>query len=163
RCCDFIVRLEDAFAKIVELDRRQFASQLAWRSIKTWPLVRGYLWFALTDPRQEKTVQIPGRPFGRLLSCLSRLHRVGGFLGRRWQQAYQASREFWYQPPSEGDETIAFISRPVYLQKLPDGALFDRVVDPLIYALRPGVRYSKFYITAWPARQRFHYPGYCLS
>ncbi len=157
------MKLEDAFAKIVDFDRRQLASHLMWQSFRTWPLLRQYLWFALTNSSPERTEVTRIGPLRHGVYYLKRLHRAGAFLKRYWQGMHKYIFELLKRPPRAGDETVAFISRPIYLQRLPNGTLFDRIVDPLIYSLPQGVRYSKYYLTAWPKYAALHYPAYCLS
>ena len=48
-----------------------------------------------------------------------------------------------------GDETVAFFSRPVYLQDFPSIGLIDRVVDPLIESIPANQISAKYYVSPW--------------
>jgi hypothetical protein len=41
------MRIEQAFALVVELESKGTAANVQWRSINLWPLIRQCLWFEL--------------------------------------------------------------------------------------------------------------------
>jgi hypothetical protein len=61
-----------------------------------------------------------------------------------------------------GTETVAFVSRPPYLQRLPTGELFDRIVDPLIFASENRDDVAKYYTSPLPDRT-LYYSAQCLG
>lgn len=142
------MRLEEAFSRVVDIEKRELLDHPMWRTLDVWPLMRQSLWFELTQVEEPaglvSTTAVPS-PCRRLLG------RVCAGV-RAWRN----------RAASSGDETIAFISRPVYLQKLPDGTLFDRIVDPLVFCTPEDVRQAKYYVAPWPDRQALHYPAKLL-
>lgn len=144
------MRLEDVFKLIVELERRQVANHLAWNGISLWPLIRHCLWAELlTD---TSAAPAPASATARLRGLQLQLRRALRYLGGRAD----------FKVPAACDVEQIFISRPVYLQTLSSGRLFDRIVDPLLFALPPDRRAEKFYVSPWPAHSLLHYGARCL-
>ena len=143
------MRLEEAFSRILDVESQEIANNLSWQSMKMWPLVRQCLWVDLTQAKKKadntqtlvKSMSYKKRIFDRLFAVFSALRNA---------------------PSSTGAETVAFISRPVYLQALPNGDLFDRIVDPLAFCLPSDILHSKYYVAKWPERPKLFYPAFLL-
>lgn len=142
------MRLEEAFSLVLDVEARAFVGHPTWRSIDVWPLMRQCLWFELTQVEEAGD-----RVTAVVASSLCR---------RLFQRLCAGLRAFRNRPASGGDEATAFVSRPVYLQKLPDGTLFDRIVDPLIFCMPDDARHAKYYVAPWPDRPMLHYPARLL-
>lgn len=143
------MRLEEAFSLVVNIEAQELANDLNWRSMNMWPLIRQCLWLELTQTVElaQKVPPAVGAP---------------QFHQRIINRIRAAVRALLSHPPSAGPETTAFISRPVYLQRLPNGNLFDRIVDPLVLSM-PGVaRHEKYYVAPWPYRERLQYSAALL-
>lgn len=138
------MQLEEAFDKVVEVETLIFAGNTDSNLIYYWPLMRQCLWLELTQRAKidsgthaaNKSPSIRKRISNRIITeAIAILNR----------------------PRSIGEETTAFISRPVYLQKLPDGFLFDRIIDPLLFCLPNSCTYSKYYLAPWSIGARLSY------
>ena len=137
------MRLEHAFSLIRDVEDQIFAINPTWSSINFWPLMRQCLWLELirkTESDREmlspiRAITIHQKTFNRIITV---------------------AKAFRNRPPSTGSETTAFISRPVYLQKLPNGNLFDRIVDPLIFCLPGDTTHAKYYVAPWPEGVRLN-------
>lgn len=143
------MKLEKAFSRILDIESEDIIDTLTWNSINFWPLVRQCIWLELTSATvtQEKTSLSISTDIIQQ-KILNRLNAVSKAIGS--------------SPSSIGSESTAFISRPVYLQKLPNGNCIDRIVDPLIFCLPEDTIYSKYYITAWPRGVALNYPASLL-
>ena len=150
------MRLEDAFSRILDVESRDIARDLSWYAIKVWPLVRQCLWFELT--------QVKGKA-----ENTRAVVKATSFKQRVFDGVSAATSAFLSSPQASGDEATAFISRPLYLQALPNGVLFDRIVDPLAFCMPSNIIHSKYYVAKWPKRSRLYYsaallrPGFQLS
>lgn len=143
------MRLEQAFSMIQDIDAEVISQNLTWNSINMWPLMRQCLWFELIQAteltgkrRSANTVAtVQTRTVNRIAE------EIGAFRNR---------------PPTTGMEATAFISRPVYLQALPNANLFDRILDPLIFCMAPGSLHEKYYVAPWPKGSKLSYPAALL-
>lgn len=141
------MRLEDAFSRIVALERT-LPSSVEWQSIDMWPLIRQSVWLELLSPADTMQAPQPSTGVGRgALRGMARLLR-------KWRYARNLR---------PGGESVAFISRPVYLQRLPTGEMFDRIVDPLVFAAGDGGAIAKYYVASLPERETMFYPARCLK
>lgn len=143
------MRLEQAFSLVVSIEAQEFASNLTWRSIKMWPLIRQCLWLELTQSAKAERAMPPVADIPPLYE-------------RIFKRIVDENRAFHHRPKGIGVETTAFISRPVYLQELPSKVLFDRIVDPLISCMPDDALYAKYYVAPWPDRQALHYSAALL-
>ena len=143
------MQIEQAFARIVDLEADGEAANVRWRSIRLWPLIRQCLWFEMLEaspPSSTLSAKVGGR---RLASLLGKMRR------------YVAShRDF--EVPAASNAELLFLSRPVYLQQLSNGKLFDRIVDPLIFSQNGVAAWEKLYVSPWPAAQSLHFQARCL-
>lgn len=144
------MRLEEAFNLIVELERRQIANHLAWNGISLWPLIRHCLWIELITDTAATPPPVSAPVWTR---SLRQFIRRGARYLRGWAD---------FKVPRRSDATQIFVSRPVYLQALPSGKLFDRIVDPLLFALPPGHHAEKFYVSPWPGQAGLQHAARCL-
>ena len=154
------MRIEDVFAQIVELEERAIATDLTWSSINTWPLMRYCVWVALMSedavtpsPEQQATPTLLnkiGDKFICLVPILEKLRALGRILRLSLADI---------KIPNASHADIMFISRPVYLQNLPNGKFFDRVVDPLISVLGKGWKFEKLYTTMFGNRGVLQFPA----
>ena len=144
------MRIEDAFNLIVELERRQIANHLAWNGIGLWPLIRHCLWTELLTDTTGASA--PASASARMQRLQQNVRRGLRYLRGRAD----------FNVPERSNATLLFVSRPVYLQVLPSGKLFDRIVDPLLFELLPGSHAEKFYVSPWPAQAALQHAGRCL-
>lgn len=139
------MNLEHAFSLIRDVEAQVFTSNPTWSSINFWPLMRQCLWSELisTTDSDRKTHS---------------LNRAATIHQRTFNRIITVAKAFRNRPPNIGSETTAFISRPVYLQELPNSDLFDRIVDPLIFCLPGDTTYAKYYVAPWPegAKLKYH-------
>jgi hypothetical protein len=146
------MRSEDIFLTIVKLENGQPPCTIEWRSINMWPLIRQCVWRELiSDPiRNDNFVS-------RIKSVLARiLNKFVRALGRRGNTDTQGKVA---ENIKNGAEETAIISRPPYLQRLPNGKLFDRIVDPLIFASWNRINIAKYYISPLPENVTLYYPA----
>lgn len=144
------MRLELAFSLIRDLEARVVAGNRTWRSINLWPLMRQCLWLELI--RETGSV-------GKSHSANS----ANKIQQRVFNRIIARVRAFHNRSPSARLETTSFISRPVYLQALPNGNLFDRIVDPLIFCLPGDSLFAKYYVAPWPKEADLNYTASLLS
>ena len=146
------MRLEYAFNLIVELERRQIANHLSWNGIGLWPLIRHCLWAELLTDKATKNNMWDFSPaWSQEVTRLAR-HSVRYLLGYKD-----------FNIPTQSDVTQLFLSRPVYLQALPSGKLFDRIIDPLLSVV-PYYNYTeKFYVSPWPRLKKLEHAAKCLT
>ena len=127
------MRLEEAFSRLLDVECQDFVNDFSWHSMNMWPLVRQCLWFELIHVKETvgkaqtvgRSASVKKRIFDRVSAAISALRCC---------------------PPTTGSETTAFISRPVYLQELPNGDLFDRILDPLVFCMPSNSLHSKYYV-----------------
>ena len=143
------MRLEQAFSLLTELERRQIATHLEWETIQLWPLIRQCLWFALLD---EQPVPVPAPAEARSAKLVRHFRKAWRYLS--------GARDFAIPPAS--DAQLMFVSRPVYLQKTPGGKLFDRIVDPIIFARDAALSCEKFYVSPWQQGEDLQFEARCL-
>ena len=144
------MRIEQAFALVVELESKGTAANVQWRSINLWPLIRQCLWFELLASSLPPEPPSAKLRWQRLVSQLGKMRR------------YIAShRDF--AVPAASNAQLLFLSRPVYLQKLSTGKLFDRIVDPLIFARHNVEAWEKLYVSPWPEAESLHFQSRCLT
>lgn len=130
------MKLEDVFNRIVEIESQRDPTQFIWRSFDIWPLIRQCLWFELNTVSQRRS--------RARSSVLQKSLQKGAFDEIR---AFLSDLSQCYI--NNGVESTAFISRPVYLQRLPNGTWFDRILDPLVFSLESNINYSKYYLVPW--------------
>jgi hypothetical protein len=76
---------------------------------------------------------------------------------------HNIAQTFLRHQTEPSSETTLFVSRPVYLQELKGADLaFDRIVDPLLFAIRNHTPALKAYIGALPGDRRLLFPGVSL-
>jgi hypothetical protein len=143
------MRLEEAFNKVVEVEARIFAGNPVSDLTYFWPLMRQCLWLELIQQAKTHSGSHAANKGSSIIRRIS---------NRIVSRAIAISR----RPSSIGEETTAFISRPVYLQRLPDGCLFDRIVDPLVFCLPNSCIYSKYYLAPWSIESRLSYQASLL-
>jgi hypothetical protein len=122
------LKTSDAFKLIVEIENLININVFTWNNFNTWPLIRQILWTNLTliDSHNIKNNNKP--KFLNLKSIKLKLSDlVSG------NQIKKDTRKF-------------FISRPQYLQELPNGMYFDRIVDPIIESLNESENITKYYV-----------------
>ena len=135
--------LEHAFSCICEVETFILSRNQSWPSVNFWPLMRQCLWLELTQNHySDKKRHLSRRP-----ACHKRI--VNRIISK--------AQLFLSRPPSLGSETIAFISRPVYLQAMPNGTYFDRIVDPLLFCLPEKSARAKYYVAPLSAGVRLNY------
>lgn len=144
------MQVKDAFELTVELEQRYSSGAPVWNGIDLWPLVRACIWAELraADSRPE-----PAPTIQRILRYAKR--QIGQRLDRL-EETRTADLS------SKRKTDVVFISRPVYLQGIPGGEMFDRIVDPLIYALGNERSAEKFYVSPWPENANLRYPAQLL-
>ena len=140
---------EEAFSRILDVEAKEIVNDLSWHNINVWPLVRQCIWLELTQA-SEKVKSARSSVRGMPLSL------------RLFKRIFAAAFSFRVRYPSIGEETVAFISRPTYLQALPNGALFDRIVDPLIFCMPSNAVYAKYYVAPWSKGEVLNYPATLL-
>ncbi len=143
------MRIEQAFALVVELDAKGSAGNVQWRSINLWPLIRQCLWFELLGTSQPSGAPVATSGWRRMSALVRKI--------RRYVTSY---RDF--NVPSTSNAQLLFVSRPVYLQRLSSGRLFDRIVDPLIFARHDLAVCEKLYVSPWPDTESLHFQAHCL-
>jgi hypothetical protein len=144
------MRLKEAFQLILELERRLIANHLAWKGISLWPLIRHCLWIELLT---DTAATPPPASTSVRTRRLRQLIRRGVRYLRGWAD---------FKVPGRSDASQLFVSRPVYLQALPSGKLFDRIVDPLLFARSIGNHAEKYYVSPWPAQSVLQFGAQCL-
>ena len=144
------MNIEEAFRTIVSIESAGFSKGFTYGSINTWPLVRQCLWFELTSVSKyslrARFSTITGLCLRKVISKLANL------------KSSLSSAIF-----DECTESIAFISRPIYLQELSNGSLFDRIIDPLIYCLPDNSNYIKYYLSPCPLGAKLFNKGLSIS
>lgn len=143
------MRLEQAFSLIQDVEAQVFGTNLTWSSINLWPLIRQCLWLELIRATE---------PVGRTHSA----SRPDAIRQRIFNRIIAGARALRDRPTSIGLETTAFISRPEYLQALPNGDLFDRIVDPLIFSMPGNYPLAKYYVAPWPKVAELNYAAALL-
>lgn len=131
------VREESPFDLICKLERLGYHHSFVSSSINVWPLIRQCIWLCLIQ-------NPPSKPRLRLLASISRklslaLSKILGifFMGNKCASF-------------TGSETVAFFSRPVYLQNTCLKVFVDRIVDPLLHCLPSGISFAKYYVSPTP-------------
>jgi len=106
----------DAYKLIVNIENSINIDIYKFNQFNTWPIVRQILWIELISVK-NKNIKEKNVFFKKI--------------------SYDIFRRFFsffnlVNPEKNNNSTKIFISRPVYLQKLPSGKYFDRIVDPII-------------------------------
>jgi len=141
--------LKEAFFRISKVEDKAIGNNISWQGIGVWPIVRQCLWFELTHETEETNRK--------------QTHWFTQLLQRAINWVYTATFSLFNRVPITGSETTAFISRPIYLQALPNRAFFDRIVDPLIFCMPSNVVYAKYYVSPWPNFIKLNYPATFLQ
>ena len=144
------MNLKEAFAKISFIESSGLPACITSGSINTWPLLRQCLWFELTS--------VNNHSFASQINTLFELTR------KKIVSKLRQSTTFSSSSSNFSNSSIAlFISRPIYLQELSGGLLFDRIIDPLIYCLPDRSDYSKYYMSSCYNSSDFFYKASFLS
>lgn len=149
------MHLDDAYSLMRKVEEDLAKSAPLWRSVDLWPLIRQCLWNELLNPGRPDTRRRGSQAAAsgwstEVLAVARKALRAGALFRNLRFQSGSVAR-------------VGFLSRPVYLQILPSGEMFDRIVDPLIFTLPEGVPYEKFYVSQ-PANSRpLRYFARCLS
>lgn len=138
---------KETYSRILDIESQGIANKLTWRSIKIWPLIRQCLWIELNK------VTLRGE---------SSQNSIGFTLRQLINRISATVSTFRVRSSSVGSETTAFISRPVYLEELPNGYFFDRIVDPLIFCMPDDSLHAKYYVAPWPKGAELNYPAALL-
>ncbi len=140
---------ESPFYLICRLENLGYHYRFSSGSINIWPLVRQCIWICLiSSPSPENELRHPS----------SVINFLFGFFRRVFVYLFKYKR----RASLNGTESVAFFSRPVYLQNAPSNQLIDRVVDPLLCCIPNGINSVKYYVSSWPAGRSLAYKASVL-
>jgi hypothetical protein len=120
------MRSDEVFELLVKIENDVDVNELKWDSIKLWPLLRQTLYVELLN--ENRPLKMPDTH--PLTSILKRIVSKPGTYSRKFLRVVRES--FRRDLVNKNVEERAFISRQVYLQQLPSGDYFDRIIDPLV-------------------------------
>lgn len=141
--------IRQAYTQIVELEMLQIATHIEYESVNIWPLIRHCLWFELVQAKPYKQGLFKNEDTSAWRSFLHHTHNL-------LDQAKNTDLFF------SRDSNKAFFSRPTYLQLLPNGQLFDRIVDPLMFVSSGDFRFEKFYVSRRAQKGALRFPARTL-
>ena len=121
------------FDLICRLESLGYHQRFSYTSVSIWPLIRQSVWLCL--------IQQP-RPKPRFIY----ISTIFIFFRRALKVVFNYKR----RASLIGTETVAFFSRPVYLQHTYLNVFIDRIVDPLLYCIPSGINAVKYYVSSWP-------------
>lgn len=138
---------------LVRLEQESDINEHRVGAIQLWPLMRHVLWTELLRTslanEQQRPAQRPG--------VASKARRLAAVL------YHSLTQTFLRHQAEPSDETLLFVSRPVYLQYMGESNLhFDRIIDPLFSIARNHSSVAKIYIGHLPDDRRLLYPGFPL-
>jgi hypothetical protein len=137
------MRLEDVCSLLVKLEQENDVNGLVVNGIRLWPLIRHCLWVELAGGAGRPAV-LAGTGRGLGMQVIR-----SGFGFARWVKGLRAAGRA--DKPWPLETATLFLSRPAYLQKIPSGLSFDRIVDPLVFLARHRQGVAKAYLSPWPA------------
>lgn len=139
------MKTSDAFKLIVQIENSVDTNVFTWKNFNTWPLVRQILWFELTSTNQN-------RDKVKRNSLLFEIFRKIKGLAVVIFNLISTGK-------TNKNDTKIFISRSVYLQRLPSGQYFDRIMDPIILSLEDRGVISKYYVSRTLKRSQLSIPS----
>jgi len=132
------LKTSDAFRLIVQIEGSVNTDVFTWKGFNTWPLIRQILWVELTSTASNDKTSKKGPTLEIFASIKKNVLAI-----------YRSFSEV----QARENNTKIFISRPVYLQKLPSGKCFDRIVDPIIESLDQNEKITKYYVSKIPSER----------
>lgn len=134
------MRISEAFLMIVELEKNEEFRNFYHQNINLWPLVRQTLWIQLQRLNRKKVVVSKTRQLEKLI-----------------EKNCSLLTQFFVQKNKNAESL--FFSLPIYLQRQSDGFHFDKVIDPLIYALNDNNKFEKYYLGLKTPFQKLKFSG----
>lgn len=133
--------IRSLFYELVKLEQSLDMERLMWRSLNLWPLFRQCCWLEYASQANNKLTVSPPSSAQKDKCPL------------RFPVKLEVPQEL------KRNIKILFLSRPAYLVQTPNRELFDRVIDPLIYALNGEVQYQKMYLSPFKYETALSYPA----
>lgn len=151
------MRSDEVFELLVSIEEKVDTSELRWNSFNLWPLLRQILYVELLS-----NTQISQKPIASAKISFSKgmVARLSGYTGRILSRIFKIPGN---EQTGISDEERVFISRAPYLQQLPSGEYFDRIVDPLVFLSKNQKLTKKFYIGPMPGKEHLSFTAECLT
>lgn len=134
------MRISEAFLMIVELEKSEEFRNFYHEKMNLWPLVRQTLWIQLQRLNRKEVV----------VSKTQHLEKIINKNCSLFAQVFERKNK---------NAEYLFFSLPIYLQRQSDGVHFDKVIDPLIYALNDNNKFEKYYLGLKKPFQKLKFPG----